>query len=139
MKKRMKMMKRKTKKTDLTEPEKITLKRKIAVRLEGVYDTKTAMVRARYIDRWNEMCGGKYTLEHPVVHVEWELCDLNNQRLLMKGKREEFFERAHLTEEEKQIYLTGTDNAGDPYTYIEGLKLRKETGRALKMVVKRKV
>lgn len=132
-------MKRKNQKKELTEPEKITLKEKIAVRLEGVYDSKTAMVRAKYLDRWNEMCGGKYTLEHPVVHLEWELCDLNNQRLLMKGKREEFFARAHLTEEEKQIYLTGTDNSGEPYTYIEGLKLRKETGRALKMVVKRKI
>lgn len=133
------MKKRKSEKKELSEPEKVTLKRKIAVKLEGVYDTKTAMVRARYIDRWNEMCGGKYTLEHPVVHLEWELCDLNNQRLLMKGNREEFFARAHLTEEEKQIYLTGTDNSGEPYTYIEGLKLRKETGRALKMVVKKKI
>ena len=126
-------------KTELTENEKVTLRRRIAVRLEGVYDSKTAMVRARYIDRWNGMCGGKYTLEHPVVHLEWELCDLNNQRLLMKGEREEFFARAKLTDEEKEIYLHGTDGNGDPYTYIENLKLRKETGRALKMVVKRKI
>ena len=134
-------MKKKTKepKTELTEKEKVTLKKKITVRLEGVYDSKTAMVRARYIDRWNGMCGGKYTLEHPVVHLEWELCDLNNQRLLMKGKREEFFERAKLNAAEREIYLTGTDGAGDPYTYIEGMKIRKETGRALKMVVKKKL
>ena len=129
----------KRKKKELTEPEKVTLRERIKVGLEGVYDQKTAVVRARYVDRWNEMCGGKYTLDHPVVHLEWELCDLNNQRLLMKGKREEFFTRAKLNDSEKQIYLTGTDGNGDPYTYIEDLKLSKETGRALKMVAKRKI
>lgn len=127
------------KKKELSEPEKVTLKRKIAVRLEGVYDQRTAVVRARYIDRWNELCGGKYTLEHPVVHLEWELCDLNNQKLLMKGKRDEFFDRAKLTDAEKEIYLNGKDSAGDPYTYIETLKLSKETGKAIKMVVKKKI
>ena len=132
-------MKMKRKKKELTEPEKVTLRERIKVGLEGVYDQKTAVVRARYVDRWNEMCGGKYTLDHPVVHLEWELCDLNNQRLLMKGKREEFFTRAKLNDSEKQIYLTGTDGNGDPYTYIEDLKLSKETGRALKMVAKRKI
>ena len=133
------MAKKWKKKKELTKPEKVTLRQKMKVGLEGVYDNKIAMVRARHVDRWDEMCGGKYTLEHPVVHLEWELCDIHNQNLLMKGKREEFFERAHLTEEEKNIYLTGTDCAGDPYTYIEGMKLRKETGRALKMVVKKKI
>lgn len=116
--------------------EKISLKQRLNEKLEAVYDQRTAVVRARHIERWNELCGGEYTLEHPVVHLEWELCDLNNQKLLMKGKREEFFERANLNDIEKEIYLTGKDNAGDPYTYIEGLKLRKETGKAIKMVIK---
>lgn len=138
MKKKMKK-KMEQEQIELTETEKISLRDRISARLEGVYDQKTAMVRARYVDRWNEMCGGQYTLEHPVVHLEWEICDLNNQRLLMKGEREEFFRRAKLTEEEQQIYLNGTDGNGDPYTYIENLKLRKETGRALKMVVKKKI
>ena len=114
------------------------IRQKLAMRLDNVHDQRTAMVRAKYIERWNGMCGGAYTLDHPVVHLEWELCDMKNQHLLMKGKREEFFERAKLTEEEKEIYLTG-DCDGEPYTTIESLKIRKETGRAIKMVVKGKV
>ena len=113
-------------------------RQKLADRMDESYDRKVAMVRARYIDRWNQMCGGKYTLEHPVVHLEWELCDITNQHLLMKGKREEFFERANLSDVEKEIYLTGNCD-GDPYTMIETLKKRKETARALKMVVKKKI
>lgn len=114
-------------------------RQKLADRVSDSKERKTAMVRARYIDRWNEICGGKYTTDHPVVHLEWELCDLENQQLLMKGKRQEFFERAKLTEEEKEIYLHGKTIEGDPYTYIENLSLKKETGRAIKMVVKRKI
>lgn len=112
---------------------------KLAMRLDDVHDQRTAMVRAKYIERWNQMCGGQYSLDHPVVHLEWELCDMTNQHLLMKGKREEFFERAKLTDEEKAIYLNGKTIEGDPYTYIENLSLKKETGRAIKMVVKRKI
>ena len=125
------------------ETEKIVrskgFRQRLADRVSDRKERKTAMVRARYIDRWNEMCGGQYTTDHPVVHLEWELCDLENQQLLMKGKRQEFFERAKLTEEEKEIYLHGKTIEGDPYTYIESLSLKKETGRAIKMVVKKKI
>ena len=114
-------------------------RQKLAMRLDDVHDQRTAMVRAKYIERWNQMCGGQYSLDHPVVHLEWELCDMTNQHLLMKDKREEFFERAKLTDEEKAIYLHGKTIEGDPYTYIENLSLKKETGRAIKMVVKRKI
>ena len=113
-------------------------RKRIADRMDANYERKTAMVRARYINRWNDMCGGQYTLENPRVHLEWELCDTVNQNLLMKGKRQEFFERANLNDEEKELYLTG-DCDGDPYTYIETCKLRKETGRAIKMVMKGKI
>lgn len=115
-----------------------SFKKKMADRIDAGYDKKTASVRAKYTQRWNEMCGGQYTLEHPRVHLEWELCDFRNQNLLMKGKREEFFARAQLNDIEKELYLTG-DCDGDPYTWIEGRKLRKETGKAIKMVIKGKV
>lgn len=128
--------------TERTDAQKIVsgkgFRRKLADRVADSHDRKTAMVRARYIDRWNKMCGGQYTLDNPVVHLEWELCDMKNQHLLMKGKREEFFERAKLSEIEKEIYLTG-DCDGDPYTTIETMKLRKETARAVKMVTKGKL
>lgn len=141
----MKMMKMAKKKTDdqETQNEKVVrskgFRKKLADRLDESHEKKTALVRARYIDRWNQLCGGQYNLDHPVVHLEWELCDLKNQQLLMKGKREEFFERAKLTEEEKEIYLHGKTIEGDPYTYIENLSLKKETGRAIKMLVKKKI
>lgn len=113
-------------------------RQKLADRVADSHERKTALVRAKYIDRWNGMCGGQYTLDNPVVHLEWELCDMKNQQLLMRGKREEFFERAKLSDIEKEIYLTGNCD-GDPYTTIETLKLRKETARAVKMVVKKKI
>ena len=135
-------MKKKEPKNEVTEQEKIVrskgFRKKLADRLDESHDRKTALVRAKYIDRWNKMCGGQYTLDNPVVHLEWELCDMKNQHLLMKGKREEFFERAGLNDIEKEIYLTG-DCDGDPYTTIEGMKIRKETARAVKMVAKKKI
>lgn len=136
----VKMMKMKKNPTDAEKKIRTKgFRQRLADRVSDSHERKTAMVRARYVDRWNEMCGGQYTTDHPVVHLEWELCDLENQQLLMKGKREEFFERAKLTEEEKEIYLHGKTIEGDPYTYIENLSLKKETGRAIKMVVKRKI
>ena len=114
------------------------IRQKLAMRLDEVHDQRTAMVRARYVDRWNQMCGGQYTLDNPVVKLEWELCDMVNQQLLMKGKREEFFERAKLSDIEKEIYLTGMCD-GEPYTTIETLKKSKETARAIKMVTKHQI
>lgn len=114
------------------------IRQKLAMRLDEVHDQRTAMVRARYVDRWNQMCGGQYTLDNPVVKLEWELCDMVNQQLLMKGKREEFFERAKLNDIEKEIYLTGMCD-GEPYTTIETLKKSKETARAIKMVTKHQI
>ena len=135
----VKMMKMKKNPTDVERKVRSKgFRQKLAMRLDDVHDQRTAMVRAKYIERWNQMCGGQYSLDHPVVHLEWELCDMTNQHLLMKGKREEFFERAKLTDEEKAIYLNGLCD-GEPYTTIESMKIRKETGRAIKMVVKRKI
>lgn len=114
------------------------IRQKLAMRMDEVCDQRMAMVRAKYTERWNEICGGPYTLDNPIVHLEWELCDMTNQHLLMKGKREEFFERAKLNDIEKEIYLTGMCD-GEPYTTIETLKKSKETGRAIKMVLKRDV
>jgi len=136
MKKKEKIQKEKK---NLTDSEKKSWTERIHGRMEDSYERKTAMVRARHVDRWNELCGGKYTLENPIVKLEWELCDMHNQHLLMKGKREEFFERAQLTDLERELYLTGKDYAGDPYTYIETVKLRKETGRAIKMVAHKRL
>ena len=113
-------------------------RKKLVGKVSDGYDKKTAMVRSRYVDRWNKICGGQYTLDNPIVHLEWELCDMKNQHLLMKGKREEFFERAKLSDIEKEIYLTGNCD-GDPYTLIETMKIRKETARAVKMVTKRQL
>ena len=111
----VKMMKMKKNPTDAERKVRSKgFRQKLADRVSDSKERKTAMVRARYIDRWNEICGGKYTTDHPVVHLEWELCDLENQQLLMKGKRQEFFERAKLTEEEKEIYLHGKTIEGDP-------------------------
>lgn len=129
-------------KKNQSDPEKKIrskgIRQKLAMRLDEVHDQRTAMVRARYIDRWNQMCGGQYTLDNPVVKLEWELCDMVNQQLLMKGKREEFFERAKLNDIEKEIYLTGMCD-GEPYTTIETLKKSKETARAIKMVTKHQI
>ena len=126
-----------------TETEKIFrskgFRQKMVDRTDESYDRKIALVRARYVERWNELCGGQYTTDHPVVKVEWELCDLINQRLLMKGKRQEFFEMAKLNDEEISVYLNGLDVNGVPYTYIESTSLKKETGRAIKMLVKKQL
>lgn len=124
---------------EITDAEKKSWTERIHGRMEESYERKTAMVRSRHIERWNGLCGGRYTLENPVVHLEWELCDMHNQQLLMKGKREEFFDRAQLNDLERELYLTGKDYAGDPYTYIETVKLRKETGKAIKMVAHKRI
>lgn len=135
-------MKKTKEKMDSTQAETIVrgkgFRQKLADKVSDSHERKTAMVRSRYTERWNRICGGEYTLENPIVHLEWELCDMKNQHLLMKGRREEFFERANLNDIEKELYLTG-DCDGDPYTTIETMKLRKETARAVKMVVKKKL
>lgn len=133
------MLKKKSKQEPLTKSEVKGFRRKISDAVDTQYDTNIMRVRQRHMDRWTQMCGGVFDITHPVVHLEWEMCDLKNQRLLMKGKRSEFFERANLTPEEIDLYLNGKDYAGTPYTYIETRKIRKETGRALKMVIKRKI
>lgn len=133
------MRKWQTKQEAEEEVQKKGFRQRMADRMDAAHEQKTAMVRSKYIERWNKICGGQYTLEHPQVHLEWELCDFINQNLLMQGEREEFFARANLTDEEKELYLHGEDGTGTPYTYIETRKLRKEMGRGIKMVMKRKI
>lgn len=55
-------------------------------------DAMTARARssARYTARWRIMSGGpdhEIDLNNPQVRLEWELCDVDNLRMVYKGRR----------------------------------------------------
>ena len=62
-------------------------------------DAMTARARAqrRYTMRWRIMSGGPdhdINLDNPQVRIEWELCDIENLRLVYKGRhRDEFLNK----------------------------------------------
>lgn len=68
-------------------------KDKIFSKMEEGYDANTAKTRAKYLPRWREMTGkGPNELPDytdPRVHLEFFLCDLKVQLLLVEGRREE--------------------------------------------------
>lgn len=68
-------------------------KQKIYAKMEDGYDKNTARARAKNLNRWREMTGKgpnetpDYT--DPRVHLEYFLCDLKVQLMLLEGQREE--------------------------------------------------
>lgn len=58
-------------------------------------DTMTAKARAKYLTRWAIMSGGSVdspiNYDQPQIKLEWELCDVDNLKLVYKGRnRDEF-------------------------------------------------
>ena len=76
--------------------ESMTMKERIATRLEESNDNNTAKVRAKALDSWMEICGvdrvEDIDYSNPRVHLEWFLCDFRMLAKLTSGKREEVLE-----------------------------------------------
>ena len=98
------------------------------------HDKKTAQTRAMHKERWDDICGGEYTLDHPVVSLEWKMCDYDFLKLFMSGRKEKAFEQ--LTPEEIDVYEHGYPALGiGPYGSVEDASL---VGAAYKTVVHRR-
>ena len=96
---------------------------------------KTAMTRAEHKKRWDDICGGEYTLDHPVVSLEWKLCDYDFLKLFMSGRKEQAY--AQLTPEEIDVYEHGYPELGiGPYGSVEDASL---VGAAYRAVRNKKV
>lgn len=95
---------------------------------------QTASKRAMHKERWDDICGGEYTLDHPVVSLEWKMCDYDFLKLFMSGRREEAFKQ--MTPEEIDVYLNGYPELGiGPYGSVEDASL---VGAAWKTVAHRR-
>ena len=83
---------------------------------------RTARTRAIHKERWDDICGGPYTLDHPVVSLEWKMCEWRFLSILMKGDLERAFKE--LTPEEQDIYMNGYPPLGiGPYRSVEEASL----------------
>ena len=76
-------------------------------------DDMTAKARAQYMRRWAIMSGGSVdspiNYDDPQIKLEWELCDVDNLRLIYKGRhRDEFL--AKLSPECRALYFEKDDN-----------------------------
>ena len=80
--------------------------------------TMRARSSARYIARWRIMSGGpdcEIDFNNPQIRLEWELCDIDNLRLIYKGRHtSEFLD--HLPPECRTLYY---QKDPDGKTYAE--------------------
>lgn len=103
-----------------------------------VDDRLTLIRRTSMLPRWAEICGvgeeyEKVDLSHPIVHLEYLLCDTKIMKKLASGEREEVL--SLLTEEEKAIYLNPEpDEDGARYTDLENPKIIKQIAKDMKRV-----
>lgn len=82
-------------------------------------------------ERWDDICGGPYTLDHPVVSLEYKMCEYRFLAMLMAGNREKAFEE--LTPEEIDVYLNGYPELGiGPYTSVEESHFAREAWVGIK-------
>lgn len=80
--------------------------------------TARARTRPRYVARWRLMSGGpdcEIDLNNPQVRLEWELCDIENLRLVYKGRRTSEF-LSQLPPECRALYY---EKDPDGKTYAE--------------------
>lgn len=83
---------------------------------------RTAQKRAMHEERWKDICKditpGTYTTDHPVVGLEYKMCEYRFLALFMNKNRDLAFQE--LTDAEKDVYLNGYPALGiGPYTSVE--------------------
>lgn len=110
--------------------EQWELAKDIAKDIPGnVHDKEVAMIRAKYLNGWMEICGVTRPEDidygNPHVHIQWLLCDPYWQRAIKNDRgRAEFLSK--LTDEEREIYLT------EGYAELENAKVTRELLKATK-------
>lgn len=84
-------------------------------------DTMTARARASYMQRWRIMSGGldhEIDYNNPQIELEFMLCDVDNIRLVYKGRhRDEFL--AKLSPGAKDMYFTADPDGKTYAEYVE--------------------
>ena len=73
--------------------DSMSMKERIAMRMEEKHDENTAKTRAKFLDHWMKVCNvdspDKIDYDNPIVHLEWFLCDFKVLAKLTDGQREE--------------------------------------------------
>ena len=66
---------------------------RVRFEMDGKHQQYTSQVRAKWLDRWMEICGvddpEKIDYDNPYVHLEWLLCDTRVTSKLPGGMLEE--------------------------------------------------
>ena len=73
--------------------EKMSLKERLALKMDEMAEQNAAQVRLKYYDRWMKICGvdrwEDIDFDNPIVHLEWFLCDWRMLGKLTDGNRDE--------------------------------------------------
>lgn len=109
----------------LSKKEKKHLKERFDDILNNQNDRTLAMTYAKWMPRWNEMCGGVVDWDDPRIQCERTLCNIEVIAILTDQKKpvEERRAKAYRyfpTDESWDVYLHGGQYGdGQPYTNIE--------------------